>query len=250
SDATVRLWDIESGQELKKFTRHEDSVISVAFTPDGRVSVSGSRDGVVKPWTLVKPAETPVRPPEGEPVTLGAELKPAAVVPVGGTVSGLFLSPDRKALYYFNLTDGKVGKVDLATRKRERELRLADGTEAMALTRDGKGLYAVGPAEKGGQVQLIDPVKLELRSTVTVPDAPYDVAATDGGQVFLSGRGPDWASVTVVDANRGTVAARWGGFWNRSFLQLTPNQERLYVSTQGVSPGYVESLALPAKPEE
>jgi len=35
--------------------------------------------------------------------------------------------------------------------------------------------------------------------------------------------------------------------WNRSFVQLSPDQKRLYVSSQGVKPGTLDALPLPGK---
>jgi WD40 repeat protein/mono/diheme cytochrome c family protein len=251
SDQTLRLWDVETGQEGKRFTRHTDAVIQAAFAAGGGKTISGSRDGAVKLWQLARPASPKAIEPDSivEPrgVSEGRELRPIATIPVNGTVGSLLLSPDRQALYYLNLTDGKAGRVDLTTLKRDRELRLAEGTEAMCLTPDGKTLVATAAGGSGGKVQVIDPGKMELRKTLQVSGVPYDVAATDGGLIFLSGGSGDWTDLTVLDLNREVTAARWGGLWTRSFLQLAPAQDRLYVSTQGVSPGYVEALPLASK---
>jgi WD40 repeat protein/mono/diheme cytochrome c family protein len=268
ADQTVRLWAVETGKELGRFAAHEDAIAGVTFTPDGKASLSGSRDGAVRVWDLKKAlgkwagaAPRPVEAP-AESVRGPAAASPSrvAVIPVGGTVSHLFLSPDGKWLYYLNLTDGKAGRVDAVGLKRVAELRLADGAEVLALTRDGKTLYSVAPepaaparAQTAARVQVIDPVKMAVRKAFTVQAVPYDLAATDGGVLFLSGGGGDWTEVTAVDAVKETVLARWGGVYTRSLLQLTPNQDRLYVATQGVAPGAVEGLSVPAhfaeKPE-
>ena len=34
-DQTARLWDIETGQELRQFAAPDTSEVNVAFTPDG-----------------------------------------------------------------------------------------------------------------------------------------------------------------------------------------------------------------------
>src|SRR5271157_1515822 len=50
-DCTVRVWDLNSGQEERALSGHGDRVWALALTGDGRV-VSGSFDGTVKVWDL------------------------------------------------------------------------------------------------------------------------------------------------------------------------------------------------------
>jgi hypothetical protein len=253
TDATVRLWDLASGKQRRVFRKHGEPLVAVAFLGDGRQTISGSRDGVVRLWTLGKavvvkpPKET--RPPDPEPVKVRKPLRPAATISVGGTVGSLFLSPDRGALYFLNLTDGVVGRIDTKTYRRTL-LRLAKGTETLALSRDGKWLVATARL-KGerprSRVQVIDPVKLVLRRSFTVPVAAYDLAVSERGLAFVSGATGDWAEVSVIDLGKEKVAATWGGVWTRSLLQLTPDGRRLYVSSQGVVPGTLDALPVPAR---
>jgi hypothetical protein len=63
--------------------------------------------------------------------------------------------------------------------------------------------------------------------------------------VYVSGGGAGWADVAVVDSTRGSVLARWGGVWAKSFLALTPDGSRLLTATQGVTPGRVEAWPIP-----
>jgi WD40 repeat protein len=51
-DHTLRLWDLASGREIKKFEGHSGFVSSVAFAPDGKTALSGSWDGTVRLWDL------------------------------------------------------------------------------------------------------------------------------------------------------------------------------------------------------
>ena len=43
-DDTARLWDADSGRQLKALYGHTDNVTSVAFSPDGRKILAGSND--------------------------------------------------------------------------------------------------------------------------------------------------------------------------------------------------------------
>jgi WD40 repeat protein/uncharacterized caspase-like protein len=49
-DHTARLWDVQSGKELRTFTGHASGVDSVAFSPDGKQVLTGSRDRTARLW--------------------------------------------------------------------------------------------------------------------------------------------------------------------------------------------------------
>jgi WD40 repeat protein len=51
-DQTLKVWDLDSGCELRTLEGHSDSVYSVAVTPDGRWAVSASYDRTLKVWDL------------------------------------------------------------------------------------------------------------------------------------------------------------------------------------------------------
>jgi len=51
-DSTLKLWDIQSGKEIRTFTGHKLSVDSVAFSQDSRYALSGSWFDNLKLWDI------------------------------------------------------------------------------------------------------------------------------------------------------------------------------------------------------
>ena len=51
-DNTLKVWDLESGRELRTLEGHSAGVTGVAVSPDGRRAVSASGDNTLKVWDL------------------------------------------------------------------------------------------------------------------------------------------------------------------------------------------------------
>ena len=56
-DASARVWDAETGEELMTLAGHEDTVDSVRFLADGGQLLSASWDGTIRRWDLATGAE-------------------------------------------------------------------------------------------------------------------------------------------------------------------------------------------------
>jgi len=55
----LKLWNVDSGTEIRTFSGHSDSVLSFAFSPDGHYALSGSRqeDNTLKLWDVASGAD-------------------------------------------------------------------------------------------------------------------------------------------------------------------------------------------------
>jgi len=50
TDGDLRIWNVRTGQLVRRWTGHRGMICSVAFMAEGKVLVSGGDDGVVKCW--------------------------------------------------------------------------------------------------------------------------------------------------------------------------------------------------------
>src|SRR5436853_4670978 len=49
-DATIKLWNVQTGKAEKTLTEHKEDVYSVAYSPQGDLAASGSGDKTIKLW--------------------------------------------------------------------------------------------------------------------------------------------------------------------------------------------------------
>ncbi|XP_035471368.1 coronin-7 [Scophthalmus maximus] len=72
-DLTVRLWNLESGGEVKILTGHQDQVFGMAWSPDGKLLATVSKDGKVRIYDPRK-STAPVQEGPGPDGPRGARI--------------------------------------------------------------------------------------------------------------------------------------------------------------------------------
>ena len=122
----------------------------------GRGDLVGSRDAVVKVWTLAKAASTTdPRPTRNCDQPARPFARPTAARGSGVTRRDARLADPVAGRPHAVLPErGQGGRLDAATLKKGSELRLADGTDVMVLARDGKTLYGVRAVDEPARVQF------------------------------------------------------------------------------------------------
>jgi S1-C subfamily serine protease len=192
---------------------------------------------------------------KGEP---GSELKYTTEFKADTVIRQLSLSPDGAWLYFLDVKkpdNVSLVRINTKTKKFDGELKLADKTETMFLTADGKTIYATAApdghsADKDGPyngvVQKIDPTTMKLLKKTTINADPANVVATNDGTVFISGGSGQHTEITIVDMKETfSVTAHWKGIYMGAWLGLSPDCSKLFFCTRGLSPSSMESWVIP-----
>ena len=224
SDGMVRLWDLQTGQELRQMRGHADRINAVALSPDGRRALSGGKDGIVRLWDL----ET------------GKDLR--ALKAHRGWIFGLAFSPDgRHALscgadWQSQSPDNSVRLWDLETGDEIRRLDgHTDATLSVAFSPDGQFAASAGFDQT---VRIWDLETGDLVRRLDHPSRVYSVVFAPDGQHVLSGCGAVGDRDGWVDDPESGVIRLWNvetGRVVREFRGHSGCVASLAISTDGRS---------------
>jgi WD40 repeat protein len=176
----VKLWNISTGKQTRQILGHRRGVVTIAYSPDGKMLASVGHDDDVKLWEVATGKER-------------ATLKEHA-----GSVGALLFAPNGKILATQSWNDSvKVWDLptgnELVTLKETQSLRRS----VLAFTPDSRSLLIVGDA--ANSVTLIAWDALTGRKTTThlqhghseVLAGPLCMAFSPDGKVCAGGHGAD-----------------------------------------------------------
>ncbi len=191
-DRTVKLWDVHTGRKRAVFRGHQDEVLAVAFSPDGKTLVSGSGDKTVKLWDL----------------TAGQER--ATLRGHTSWVTAIAFSPDGKTLASGSL-DETVRLWDVSTGEGRVLLREHGWTDCLAFSPDGKTL-AAGHHLRAGQ--LWDVAARKCLATLDGHDENIDCLAFSPDGKTLASLGND-ERILLWDVPSGRIRTRFEKDYHR-----------------------------------
>ncbi|BCA53225.1 hypothetical protein W02_03650 [Nitrospira sp. KM1] len=166
TDQTIRLWETDTGRDLRVLRGHMGAVHALAFSPDSKQLASGGADTSIRIWD----------------VTTGRELH--AVTSSFGTVRSVTFSGDGKTI----ATGGNDGSFRLWDTATGRELKSVRGqfgvVFAIRFSPDGK---AIATGSSDSQVHVWDVATGRQRQALTGhTGAIHGVAYHPNGQLLAS----------------------------------------------------------------
>jgi WD40 repeat protein len=235
NDKTIKLWDAASGRPLRTLHGHTNFVISVAFSPDGKVLASGSGDKTIKLWDVASgrqlrtlsghaaPVFSVAFSPDGHVLASGSNDATIKLwdVPSGhevrtlsghtGWVMSVAFSPNGKVLASSS-GDKTIKLWDVAS---GRELSTLsghmDGVTSVTFSPDGK-MLASGSSDK--TIKLWDVASgRELRTLSGHADSVWSITFSPDGKALASGG--DDATIKLWDSASGRVLRTLSGHTDR-----------------------------------
>jgi len=164
--STLSIVDLEQARELRRLELAPHSrPHGVSWYAPDRIAVTteGSHHLLV------------VDPADGRIVT---------AVETGQEVSHMVaVSRDTKRAYVTNIGSGTTTAVDLAAGRKLGDIATGGGSEALALSPDGRELWVAARAD--GQVAIVDTTTLAVTTRLPLPGIPIRIAITPDGATAL-----------------------------------------------------------------
>ncbi len=178
-DVTVRLWDLETAQEVKSFSGHDKGILKVRCSPDGRRGYSSGIDNDLRLWDLPAPAAVVKKGPDKTKPDPATPAEFPQFIGHEGEVNSILFTPGGKYLVSSG-EDRTVRVWDFATGKEEATKFPPSFAAVRGIALTGDGSIFVACTERGANVY-----KFKTRESIT--GIGFGQGRTVGGCAFLAG---------------------------------------------------------------
>ncbi|MGA2569368.1 MAG: caspase family protein [Terracidiphilus sp.] len=238
ADKTAKLWDVETGLEIRTFAGHTDRVTGAVFSPDGRTVLTASWDKTAKLWNVETGRAirtftghddsilSAAFSPRGDTILTGSadgsailwDVETAKAIRTfkpenAGQIKAVAFMPDGRRV----LTAGSDGSTILWDTRTGQALRSMShpGATAVAASRDGR-LVATGD-NWGGKADLWDAATGQQIRSIHDPGSVTSVAFSPDGRALLVGNDAD------------TTATLWNAETGQMIRKLTGHSEPVWA---------------------
>jgi YVTN family beta-propeller protein len=176
---------------------HHKNPLNLALTPDGR-----------ELWVTCEAAASVI---VVNPATRAKILE----IAVGGQPHDVCFAPDGQRAFISNRLDDTVSVVEVATHQVVATLEVGDEPHGLIVDQQGKYLYVLNTSIDN--ISVIDVATLREIKRLSASRSPWSIALSPDGRSllvthalsrFIGDRQPAQSEVTVIDAERATVADR------------------------------------------
>ncbi|NIA12173.1 MAG: TIR domain-containing protein, partial [Nitrospiraceae bacterium] len=166
-DSTLRVWDLDSGEEMQRLVGHTNGVNAVAVTPDGKHVISGSWDNTLRVWDIKS----------------GEEIQ--RLVGHNESVEAVVVTLDGKHAISGSL-DSTLRVWDLESGEELQTLGHTNWVDAVAVTPDGKHAILgssdktlrVWDIESGEEIQRLEGHTAEVSAVTVTPDGKHVISGS------------------------------------------------------------------------
>ncbi len=98
--------------------------------------------------------------------------------------------------------------------------------------------------DQTGAFAVVDVNTMKIRNVVHIEVDPFDIAADDQGVVYITPGSGQHGNIKSFDSKSGEILSDLYGVYERSYIEMHPSQDRVYLIDTTLSPRDIESYPI------
>lgn len=173
-------------------------------------------------------------------------------LPLMPAITQAVLSPELGLMFATHKENKSVSIVNISSSVLVKELNFTRMPNRLFLSHDRKKLYitlmdrefnySVSDGEtESGAIAIIDTSTMALESTIPISIDPYDVVASDSGDIYVSSGSSQHTEIQMYNSTT-NVLIDSASIYHRANLELSSDQLTIYAADTALSPSDIESF--------